>query len=87
MTSVDAVTATMCTFRESTCEAQAAFSSTNCMTLNAAGNALCGQASLNDGLCQMLDAAANRCTVFCLSDDDCPGTTCAPGAVPRACTF
>ena len=87
LTSVDGVTADVCTLAVSTCAAQEDFRMVNCMTLDAAGDALCGVASVPDGVCRNVSGTTNRCTVFCLSDDDCPGTTCAPGAVPRQCNL
>ncbi len=57
------------------------------MTLDAAGDAMCGRDSVNDGVCRMFGSTTNRCTVFCLSDDDCPGTSCDTGASPRVCLF
>ena len=88
MTSVDGTTTTMCTLRVSTCESQAAFSSFDCMTLDATGDALCGQASVHDGVCRAVDVASNRCTVFCGSDDDCRGGfSCDTGSSPSVCLF
>lgn len=88
LTSVDGVATMVCSFRESTCEAQAAFSATNCMTLDAAGDALCGVIGVHDGVCRMFGATTNRCTVFCGSDDDCPiGFACDAAASPRVCMF
>jgi hypothetical protein len=86
VTSVSGVTADVCTFRVSTCEAQRDFSMVNCMTLDATGNALCGVTGVPDGVCRRLDAASNRCTTYCLSDDDCPsGSTCDTTTTPRQC--
>ncbi|MFO0683401.1 MAG: hypothetical protein U0234_15190 [Sandaracinus sp.] len=88
LTSVDGVTAMVCTLAVSTCEAQTAFRMTDCMTLDAAGDARCGEPTLHDGVCRMVDATHNRCTTFCVSDDDCPaGVTCNTGASPRVCNF
>ncbi|MFO0683402.1 MAG: hypothetical protein U0234_15195 [Sandaracinus sp.] len=88
LTSVDGVTAMVCTFRSSTCEAQAAFSMTDCMTLDLTGDARCGEPTLHDGVCRMVDATHNRCTTFCGSDDDCkPGFSCNSAASPPVCNF
>jgi hypothetical protein len=87
-TSVDGVAQTFCTFRQSTCAAHADFSAVDCMTLDAAGDAMCGIDAVDDGVCRMAGATSNRCTVFCLSDDDCPaGSACDTGATPRVCLF
>jgi hypothetical protein len=43
-------------------------------------------ASVPDGVCRRLDAASNRCTVYCLSDDDCrAGSTCDITLTPGQC--
>lgn len=50
-------------------------------------DAECGVTGLDDGLCRMVDAVTNRCTVPCLSDDDCKfGSTCSVSA-PSYCQF
>jgi hypothetical protein len=86
--SVDGVETTFCTFRQSTCEAHRDFSMTDCMTLDLAGDALCGIDDVGDGVCRMFGATTNRCTVFCGSDDDCPmGFACDTAATPRVCLF
>jgi hypothetical protein len=86
LTSVDAVTADVCTFRVSTCEAQRDFSMVNCMTLDAAGNALCGVTGVPDGVCRNVSGMTNRCTTYCLSDDDCrAGSTCDITLTPGQC--
>ncbi len=87
-TSVDGTTATVCTLRVSTCESQAAFSMLDCMTLDAAGDARCGQPGLHDGVCRMAGPTTNRCSVFCGSSDDCRGGfSCDTGASPSVCLF
>ena len=85
-TSLEGVTATVCGLRVTTCPAMNDFSATNCMTLDATGDARCGAAGFADGVCRVLDAAANRCTVECGSDDDCKtGFTCDTTVVPQVC--
>jgi Cys-rich repeat protein len=86
-TSVDGVATMACGLRATTCPALNAYSSTNCMTLDAAGDARCGVEVLDDGLCRALDSATNLCTVPCASDIDCPGTTCNTGVTPRVCAL
>ena len=49
---------------------------------------ICGVMGIHDGVCRNLMATSNRCTVFCLSDDDCRGgVTCDTGASPSVCRF
>lgn len=88
LTSIDGVSTTVCTLAVSTCESQGAFRMTNCMTLDAAGDAMCGLPAVHDGVCRGVDMTTNRCTVFCGSDDDCPlGFPCDITVTPRVCHF
>ena len=84
-TSLEGATATVCGLRLTTCPGMNDLSTTNCMSLDATGDARCGAAGFADGLCRALDAAANRCTVECLSDDDCRGTICDTTVTPSVC--
>ena len=85
-TSVDGVAADVCGLRRSTCEAEAAYDSTNCMTLDTAGNDRCGLPGVNDGVCRMRSSTTNRCSVYCTSNDDCrPGVIC--DTVAGICRF
>ena len=87
-TSIEGVSATVCGLRSTTCPALNDFSMRNCMTLDATGDALCGALGFDDGLCRMLDAAANRCRVECGSDDECrDGFTCDTSVTPAVCLF
>jgi len=87
-TSVDGVSASVCGLALTTCPAINAYRATNCMTLDAAGDARCGVDGLDDGLCRMFDAAANRCTVRCSSDDDCRNdTTCNTAVTTPFCNL
>lgn len=89
LSSVDGTTAMVCTLALSTCEAQAGFRMTDCMTIDATGDARCGATGVHDGMCQMFDSTHNRCTVFCLSDDDCrTGVACDTSVTPTpVCHF
>ena len=86
-TSVDGVAAPVCGLALTTCPALNAYRATNCMTLDAAGDARCGVEGLDDGLCRAAGSTTNRCTVPCLSDDDCPGSTCNTAVTPRVCAL
>lgn len=88
LTSIDGTSDTFCGLRLSTCEAQAAFDSVNCMTLDSVGNARCGVPMVGDGVCQMSSATTNNCSVYCITNNDCPsGTTCNTALTPGVCTF
>jgi hypothetical protein len=59
---------------------------TDCMTLDAAGDARCGRMDVADGVCRNVSGATNRCTVYCGSDDDCrPGFACNTTLSPGEC--
>jgi hypothetical protein len=78
----------VCALALSTCEAQGGYRMTDCMTLDATGDARCGVAAIHDGVCRMQDATHNRCTVFCGSDDDCRmGFSCDTSMTPPICMF
>lgn len=86
VTTVSGAAETVCTLAVSTCEALSDYRTTNCMTLDGAGDARCGVDARADGFCRALDAVTNRCTVQCTSDDDCrPGVTCNTGVSPPVC--
>jgi hypothetical protein len=85
-TSIDGATADICGLRSSTCVARNQFSSKDCATANAPDDSKCGFATGKDSKCDQVGASANyRCTMTCLSNDDCPGTTCNTGANPAVC--
>lgn len=77
-TSIDGTVADICSLRSSTCVARNQFSSKDCKSGGVGNNGLCGVAPPNDAKCDQVGAGANyRCTMTCLSDDDCPGvSTC-----------
>jgi hypothetical protein len=87
VTSVDDVTTNVCVLAVSTCEAHEDFRDSEMpCTLDATGDALCGREGVPDAVCRMLDAAANLCTVYCVSDTDCrAGVTCDTGVSPGQC--
>ena len=83
--SVDAVQSNVCGLRTTTCPALDQFS-TNCPT--AGMDEACGAPGFADGFCVYFDAAANKCTIQCGSDDDCrPGFVCDTDASPPICTL
>ena len=88
ITSVDDVTTRVCSLRQTTCPGLNDFDHPDGCTAPVAGDPECGFSGVNDGLCRMRDAVTNRCTIPCLSDDDClSGSTCNTGATPRYCNF
>jgi hypothetical protein len=86
-TSIDGTVGDICTLRSSTCVANNQFSSKDCTVASAPSDAACGVSPPKDAKCALYNAGAGtyRCTMTCLSDDDCPGTTCNTGVTPRVC--
>lgn len=78
-TSINGVTARVCTPRVASCDALQDFSGVSCSPPGTTPNPMCGATDVDDGFCRMLDAGTNRCTVGCTSNDDCPCNdgTCA----------
>ena len=77
----------VCSLRQTTCDALVDFDALDCTTAFDSDET-CGVEALDDGLCRMRSAAVNRCTIPCLSDDDCkPGSSCNLGETPNFCNF
>jgi hypothetical protein len=76
--SIDGTTADICSLASSTCTAVSQFKSKNCKPDAAPDDSLCGFAPPKDAKCDQVGATVNyRCTMTCLSDEDCPGvSTC-----------
>jgi len=74
--SIDAQMATICGLAASTCVARAQFRSTDCTSGASGDDSLCGFAPPDDAVCEQFDEGVHRCTMRCLSDDDCPGVSC-----------
>jgi hypothetical protein len=75
-TSVDGATVDICSLRSSSCVAVSQFSSKNCKPAASPDNNLCGAAAPKDAKCDQVGSTANyRCTMTCLSDEDCPGVS------------
>lgn len=88
VTSVDGEVSDICGLRNSTCIANNQFSAKDCAVAGAASDAACGFAPPKDAKCaQVPSSSSYRCTMTCLSDEDCPGSTCDTGAAPRVCAF
>ncbi len=84
--SVDGTVADICGLRVSTCPAKNEFSSKDCTTSAAADDSKCSFDPTNDSKCAQYDVGVYRCTMTCLSDDDCPnGSACDTGANPAVC--
>ena len=85
--SVDGETAGICALAISTCPAKNEFRDKNCAPTGVANDALCGVSSPNDAKCVQFGAGF-RCTMTCLSQDDCPSpSTCNTGVTPQVCTL
>ena len=88
VTSIDGELSDICGLRSSTCIANNQFSAKDCTVAGAASDAACGFAPPKDAKCaQVPSSSSHRCTMTCLSDEDCPGSTCDTGAAPRVCAF
>lgn len=86
--SIDGDVSDICTLAVSTCVAEKQFKSKDCTMTSAPNDASCGFAPAKDAKCAQVPASSSyRCTMICLSDDDCPGTTCDTGTAPRVCSF
>jgi hypothetical protein len=85
-TSIDGTSGDICGLRSSSCVARNQFSSKDCATASSADDSKCGFAPTKDSKCDQVGASANyRCTMTCISNDDCPGTTCNTGVNPAVC--
>ena len=88
VTSIDGNVGDICGLRSSTCIANNQFSAKDCTLASAASDAACGFAPPKDAKCaQVPSSTSYRCTMTCLSDEDCPGSSCDTGASPRVCAF
>jgi len=75
-TSIDGTVADVCGLRTSTCVARSQFSDKPCGTTTP-DDSLCGVAPPADAICVEFDTDVHRCTMTCLSSDDCPiGSSC-----------
>ena len=83
--SIDGDGADICSLAISTCIAANEFRTKNCAPEGTPDDSLCGFDSGNDATCEPF-GVGHRCTMTCLSDDDCPSPApCDTGASPRVC--
>ena len=92
ITTMSGDTATICSLGLTTCDALEDFRSVDCTEPGTAVDPdpldECGVPGLDDGLCRTLDAVTNRCTIPCLSNEDCrTGATCNTGETPSYCNL
>jgi len=88
VTSIDGSVSDICGLRSSTCIANNQFSALDCSVASAPSDSACGVAPPKDAKCaQVPSSSSYRCTMTCLSDEDCPGTSCDTGVSPRVCAF
>jgi len=83
--SIDGATSDICSLAASTCVALNEFRSKNCANPTLPDDSLCGVNPPKDAKCVQFGATTYRCTMTCLSDDDCPGTACDKGVSPFVC--
>jgi len=87
-TSIDGQTTTLCGLAVTTCIALNQFRQADCSTPGGGTDAHCGAAPGVDSKCLPFGASQYRCTVVCLSDDDCrSGVTCDTTVNPPVCTL
>jgi len=85
--SIDGEVADVCTLAVSSCTASTEFRNKNCAPTGTPNDTLCGAAAPSDAKCVSF-GASYRCTMTCLSDDDCPtGSSCNTAVTPRVCTL
>jgi hypothetical protein len=86
--SIDGVTADICGLRASTCAARNEFSMKDCATAALPDDSKCSFAPPGDSKCVQASPTVYRCTMRCLSNDDCPDpSTCDTEADPPVCRF
>ncbi len=84
--SVDGQVADICSLRTSTCVARNQFSSKDCKSGGVGDDTLCGFDPPADAKCDQVGVSTNyRCTLRCLSNEDCPGVACNTGALQPYC--
>jgi hypothetical protein len=88
-TSIDGQLADLCTLAVTTCPALNEYRSLPvCNPTGTPNDTLCGFAPGVDSKCAFYTPTQYRCTVTCLSSDDCrTGVSCNTGANPPTCNF
>ena len=88
LVSVDGEKATLCTLTVSTCKALNQFRTENCAPTGEWDDQYCGISPGLDSKCAAYGASQHRCTITCVTSDDCVSpTTCAPVSGVRICSF
>lgn len=86
--SIDGITADVCTLRVSTCIANNQFSAKNCAPTGTPDDSQCGFSPPTDAKCGQVSGSNYRCTMTCLSTEDCPlGSTCNTLVNPHLCSL
>lgn len=94
-TSVDGKSVTVCKPARTTCQALEAFANSSCAGDSSTGHLQCRHFGLTDAYCAPFNAG-HRCTVPCVSYDDCDDTRggddecqnlSLDGATPKVCLF
>ncbi|HVW25535.1 MAG TPA: hypothetical protein VHC69_09200 [Polyangiaceae bacterium] len=87
-TSIDGVKADVCVLRVSSCPANADFSSKNCAPTGTPDDKLCAFSPPIDAKCAQFGPTSYRCTMTCLSSDDCRnGSICTTAVNPPVCSL
>lgn len=77
--SIEGLAATVCKPAVTTCQGQNDFRAKTCMGPTATGHAQCGAEGVDDAFCAPF-LAGHRCTVPCVSFDDCDDTRPGPNS-------
>jgi len=86
--SIDGAVSDICVLRKSTCPARSEFGGKDCKVSGTPDDSVCGFSPPKDAKCEQVGASTSyRCSMACLSDDDCPGTVCDTGSSPSYCLF
>jgi len=88
-TSINGVMAGVCNLRLTSCTALNQFDMRSCTDGTSPGttDSECGHPGVDDGLCRRRSSTTNRCTVPCLSNDDCQDGSNCTSTPPRYCDF
>jgi hypothetical protein len=88
VTSIDGETADICGLAVSSCPANNEYRDKNCAPSGTPDDTLCGVSAPADAKCVQFGTTTYRCTMTCLSQDDCPSqSTCNTTVSPRICSL
>lgn len=83
--SIDGQVATVCGLAVNSCPARTEFRTQDCAPEGTPDDSLCGVNPPEDAKCAHFSTSSYRCSMRCLSFDDCPGTDCLTGLGEPVC--